>query len=221
MEYPTLPDERLLRRRRYTRKRRLIVLFSLLAIVLAAAVPLAISLCRDNDAPAPPSVEWRTADVPSWIEQDFIRVGGSSRSGAALQAFHDIVIHYVGNPGTTAKQNRNYFDNPDSSVSSHFIVGLDGEIVQCLPLSEVSAASNHRNSDTVSIEVCHPDGTGKFNDATYQSLLKLVNWLLDIGGLSPEHVIRHYDVTGKECPRYYVRNPEAWEQFLLDVAAYR
>ena len=34
-----------------------------------------------------------------------------------------------------------------------------------------------------------------------------------------ENVIRHYDVTGKECPRYYVENPEAWERFRADVAA--
>ena len=32
-----------------------------------------------------------------------------------------------------------------------------------------------------------------------------------------DQIIRHYDVTGKECPLYYVRNPEAWEQFLADL----
>ena len=75
--------------------------------------------------------------------------------------------------------------------------------------------------DTISIEVCHPDSTGQFTEETYASLIKLVAWLLDVGDLSEENVIRHYDVTGKECPRYYVRNPEAWDTFVSDVAAYR
>ena len=31
---------------------------------------------------------------------------------------------------------------------------------------------------------------------------------------------RHYDVTGKECPKYFVEHPDAWEQFLADVEDY-
>ena len=76
-----------------------------------------------------------------------------------------IVIHYVGNPGTTAKANRNYFESLSSGetetyASSHFIVGLEGEVIQCIPLTEIAYASNIRNEDTVAIEVCHPDETG-------------------------------------------------------------
>ena len=36
--------------------------------------------------------------------------------------------------------------------------------------------------------------------------------------LEAKDVIRHYDVTGKLCPKYYVENPMAWESFLLDTA---
>ena len=42
--------------------------------------------------------------------------------------------------------------------------------------------------------------SGKFSDATYQSLVKLVRYLADGYGLSSDDVIRHYDVTGKLCP---------------------
>ena len=35
-----------------------------------------------------------------------------------------------------------------------------------------------------------------------------------------ENVIRHYDVTGKSCPKYYVDHPDEWEQFLADVEEY-
>ena len=132
----------------------------------------------------------------------------------------DIAIHYVGNPDTTAKANRNYFNTPGVEVSSHFIVGLEGEIVQCVPLDEKSAATNQRNIDTISIEVCHPDETGRFNDKTYASLVKLCAWLCQQLDLDETHLIRHYDVTGKSCPLYYVVHEDAWAQLKKDVGTY-
>ncbi len=159
----------------------------------------------------------RDEPVPDWVDIQLIDVDGHSRRGVKLEEINDIVVHYVGNPGTTAQQNRNYFNNPDSSVSSHFLVGLDGEIIQCLPLDEKSSATSERNRDTISIEVCHPDESGKFNDSTYQSLVKLTAWLCDTYGLTAENVIRHYDTCGKECPLYFVVHEDAWEQFKSDV----
>lgn len=158
-----------------------------------------------------------TLEVPAYVDVQIIDIDGASRRGTSLSDINDIVIHYVGNPGTSAQANRNWYANPSSNVSSHFIVGLKGEIIQCIPLHEKSSASNHRNSDTISIEVCHPDASGKFNAATYDSLVDLTAWLVKSCGLTVDNVIRHYDVTGKECPRYYVRNEDAWDQFKADV----
>ena len=158
------------------------------------------------------------ATLPSWVDSRLIPVG-NARSGRRLEDFSAVVIHYVGNPGTTAINNRNYFAKEDTTVSSHFVVGLEGEVVQCLPLWERSAASNHRNRDTISIEVCHPDESGEFTPLTYASLIRLTAWLCEVGDLDEEDVIRHYDVTGKECPLYYVRHEEAWQQLRTDVAA--
>ena len=160
----------------------------------------------------------RQVQIPDWVEIRLIDVDGSSRRGEDLEDVQDIVIHYVGNPGTTAEQNRCYYCNPESSVSSHFLIGLDGEILQCLPLHEKSSATNWRNADTISIEVCHPDDSGQFTEATYASLVRLTAWLLDACDLEQDHIIRHYDVTGKDCPRYFVANEQAWEQFKMDAA---
>lgn len=44
-------------------------------------------------------------------------------------------------------------------------------------VGEISAATNQRNSDTISIEVCHPDESGRFSEVTYRSLIKLCAWL--------------------------------------------
>lgn len=159
----------------------------------------------------------REVTLPDYVTEDLILSQGTARSGEALADFGGIVIHYVGNPGSTAKNNRDYFATAGTEVVSHFVVGLRGEIIQCLPLWERSVASNHRNRDTISIEVCHPDDSGEFTPATYAAVVRLTAWLCQTGDLSVDRVIRHYDITGKECPRYYVRNQAAWEQFLADV----
>lgn len=161
------------------------------------------------------------AKIPSWIDQQYIAVDGNSRNGTELGGMNDIVIHYIGNPGTTAQQNRDFFSNPDSDVSAHFVVGLDGEIIQCIPLNEMSAASNWRNRDTISIEVCHPDESGKFTQATYNSLVRLTAWLMTSAKLDTNHIIRHHDITGKDCPLYYVEHEDAWTQFIEDVKSYK
>ena len=169
--------------------------------------------------------EAKDIPVPDYVEQDYLTVNEWSRPGTPLEKIDGVVIHYVGNPGTTARANRNYFESLSSGLentyaSSHFIVGLEGEVVQCIPLTEVAYASNTRNGDTVSVEVCHPDETGEFAPVTYDRTVELTAWLCVQFKLDPESdVIRHYDVTGKECPRYYVEHPEAWDTFRADVAA--
>ncbi len=162
--------------------------------------------------------ELAATSAPDWVDQQIIKVDGDSRRGVMLEGVRNIVIHYVGNPGTTAQQNRDYYANPSSEVSSHFVIGLKGEIIQCIPLHEKSSASNHRNKDTISIEFCHPDESGKFTDETYDSLVKLTVWLCEVCGLDSSDIIRHYDITGKQCPLYFVTHENVWERFKKDVA---
>lgn len=159
--------------------------------------------------------------IPDWIDSQIIDVDGASRNGYKLKGVKDIVVHYVGNPGTTAQQNHDFYAGNQSNVSSHFVVGLDGEIIQCIPINEWSAASNWRNNDTISIEVCHPDETGKFKKKTYSSLVKLVAWLENVCDIDESHVIRHYDITKKECPRYFVQHEDKWKTFKKNVEKYR
>lgn len=152
------------------------------------------------------------------IQHKFLTVNPYSRSGSKLANIKGIVIHYTGNPGSTAINNRDYFEKlkttKTTKASSHFVVGLKGEVIQCIPLNEISYASNNRNKDTISIETCHPDDSGKFNEKTYQALQTLVRSLMETYNLDKNDVIRHYDVTGKGCPKYFVDNPSEWNQFL-------
>ena len=212
-----MPTRRRRRRRWYIDPRLKLGALAAAALALVFAVGGALLARR---AAVPGDVE-----VPDYVRQDFLTVNEWSRPGTELDAVNGVVIHYVGNPGTTAQANRNYFESLSSGqegvyASSHFIVGLEGEVLQCIPLAEKAYASNTRNSDTVAIEVCHPDETGEFSAASYDRCVELTAWLCRTFRLDPEEdVIRHYDVTGKVCPKYYVDHPEAWDAFRADVAA--
>lgn len=155
------------------------------------------------------------------IDVDLLTVNPYSRPGTQSDKINNIVVHYTANPGTSAGQNRNYFeglkDSKQTRASSHFIVGIDGEIVQCVPTWEIAYASNDRNSDTISIETCHKKSDGAYTKETYDSLVHLTAWLCEKFGLTEEDVIRHYDITGKICPKYFVDNEEAWTDFKEDV----
>ena len=155
------------------------------------------------------------------MQVELLTINNYSRPAIKVERIKGIVIHYTGNPGSTAMQNRNYFEGlketKETSASSHFVVGLDGEIVQCIPTWEVAYASNNRNSDTISIETCHKTEDGSYTKATYESLVKLTAWLCKKYDLTEEDLIRHYDITGKNCPKYFVENEDAWDEFKSDV----
>lgn len=195
---------------------------SLLLLGLASLIFL-LAGGRDGRVITDPKIARIAAlEVPDWVDRQILPESSTSRRGDLLEACSGVVIHYVGNPGTTAEQNRNYFGNPGTKVNSHFLVGLEGEVIQCLPLEEKSSATSERNRDTISIEVCHPDAEGKFTPESYQAVVRLTAWLMDACELEGEDaLLRHYDATGKECPLYYVKNEGAWLQLKADVAAAR
>lgn len=204
---------------------RLVMLMGIGGIVAYAGIQLKD---RYEDAHRPVMANERTIEKvvenPPDYQVELLTVNDYSRPAIPLEKVNGIVVHYTANPGTTAEQNRNYFeglkDGYSTSASSHFIIGLDGEIVQCIPCNEIAYASNERNEDTIAIECCIPDETGAFNEATYSTLVHLVAWLCGRYDLQLADVIRHYDITGKSCPKYFVEHEDAWEQFKMDVWDY-
>ncbi len=206
---------------RRERKRRVNPRFAALCLiaVLAAAAAAARLLPRPGSG-----LPGEGAVLPEYVTQELLTENPWSRPGTPLEEIRGVVIHYVGNPNTSAEANRNYFESLKDGTegiyaSAHFIVGLEGEVVQCIPLTEWAYASNSRNGDTVSVEVCHPDETGEFSPVTYDRTVELTAWLCSTFGLTADDVLRHYDVSGKICPKYYVENEDAWSGFLADVDA--
>lgn len=163
-----------------------------------------------------------TVPHPDWTE-DFLTVNEYSRPGTRLRKVKDIFVHYTANPGTNAVQNRSYFeqlkDTHERSASAHFIIGYEGDILQCVPLNEVAYAVKTRNEDSMSIECCYLNEDGSFTQETYDSLIELLAWLLREYDLTTENILRHYDCGGKKCPLYYTEHEDAWEQLKADVQA--
>ena len=187
-----------------------------LAILAVLTVILAVRSCASGSR--------RNLDVDASepeIDVQLLDVNAYSRPGINTDTITGIVIHYTANPGSTAQENRDYFNSlqytQETEASSNFVIGLDGEIIQCVPTWEVAYASNERNMDTVSIECCHPDDSGAFTDETYRSLVQLTAWLCEKFDLTQDDVIRHYDVTGKICPKYFVDHEDEWTGFKANV----
>lgn len=172
-----------------------------------------------------PQSEWVNAVPKPEVDVQHLTMNEFSRPGEKTKKIQYIVIHYLGNPGTTAQENHDYFEslkgNIDNvSMSANYVIGLEGEIIECVPPGEIAYASNQINDCSISIENCHLEETGRFTVETYQACVQLTAWLVNEYGLERESIIRHYDVTGKQCPLYYVQNPDKWETFRDDVMAY-
>ena len=158
------------------------------------------------------------------ISKQYLTINKYSRPHEIMGKIEDIVVHYVGNPGTTAMQNRNYFENlritHKTYASSQFIIGLDGEVLQLMDENEVAFHAGNRteNRKSIGIECCHPDDSGKFTDATYNSLLDLCVYLCEKYNIPVSHIKRHFDITGKCCPKYFVEHEAEWQGFKNQVA---
>ena len=211
------------KRRRLSKRGRYAAIVGIAALVLFITL-LVVAGTRRQKAEKQTVSEKTYPDIT--FDVRFLDPNPFSRPQLALKKVHAIVVHYTANPGVDAVANRNYFNNlPKANerkqkktyASSHFVIGLDGTIVQCIPLEEMAYASNDRNSDTVSIECCRKKENGKFTAQTQAALIQLCTYLCIKFDLTEENLIRHYDVTGKICPKYFVEHPDAWETFKKDV----
>lgn len=174
------------------------------------------------------------------IQKNLLTVNPFSRPCIKLSAVRAIVLHWVANAGSTALQNRNYFESlknqsNDNSryASAHFIVGLDGEAIQCIPCEEMayhvgaksytpealSRLGKYPNDCTIGIELCHPSDDGRFSEETLQTAAELCALLCIQFNLDPlQDIWTHHGITGKNCPKWFVDHPEKFDDFKRDTA---
>lgn len=170
------------------------------------------------------------------MKQDLLTVNKWSRPGDTIGNIRGLVIHWVANPKTSAKFNRDYFEMRKCGKlgygSAHVIIDLDGSALQCVPFEEVAYHAGGMgevqeearaligplpNFHTIGIEMCHPDWTGKPTAKTLETAIGLCAELCGKYSLAPRKILRHYDVTGKDCPKWFVEHPEEFEKFREEV----
>lgn len=140
-----------------------------------------------------------------------------------------VAMHYTGNSKDTARANANYFAGAGRNASAHFFVD-DTEIRQSVALKDtawgVGAKSykhaSCRNANCVNIEMCCTAGNYRISDKTKGNAAYLCAYICNLLGITAAevdtYVLRHYDVTGKNCPAQMAGSGNAeWAAFKTRV----
>ena len=139
-----------------------------------------------------------------------------------------IVIHNTGNNKDTAINNGKYYQtgNPNHA-GAHFFVDQKGTVVRSIPMNRTAWAvggskyakggklyGKATNYNSVSIELCDIVNNEP-SDEMINVLKELIKYIQKYCPNATE-IIRHYDVTGKPCPKRYIDDKE-WNKFLKKI----
>lgn len=153
---------------------------------------------------------------------------GGSRSAGEIQY---LVLHYTGNDGDTAANNAVYFQNNVVKASAHYFVD-DTTVYRSVPELKVAWAVGGKlysdvvetgggsmygvitNQNSLSVELCDTKKNGSYqaSEATQKNAAQLCRELMDRYQIPISRVYRHFDVTGKHCPSYFM-DEVAWQTF--------
>lgn len=172
------------------------------------------------------------------IHKELLPINQFTRPGRKLVEVRGVVIHWTGNPSMDARAHVRYFQQlseqkPDDDVadryaSAHYFIGTRGDVHQLIPEDEVAYHAGGKsyiqetldhfnctwpNAFLIGLELCHTDWSGKFTDETVDVAQRLTKRILDEHNLDIKDVVRHFDVTGKLCPKWYCEDEDAWSDF--------
>lgn len=150
---------------------------------------------------------------------------GSTRPDSAIKF---IVIHYTANKGDTAKANGRYFQSPNRHASAHMFVDDDyvvhsvqrnysawsvggSKYPDCGRTGGGKLYGKCTNRNSLSIELCGTGDGYRPSQKTIDNAIHLTKCYMKKLNIDKDHVIRHFDVTGKYCPVYWMDNKK-WEK---------
>ncbi len=167
-----------------------------------------------------------------WIEK-LVKVNPVTRPGTKLKGVRKIINHYTANPGASAYNHYKYFNGTAIAqkryASAHIFVDKT-EAYLIIPLNEVAYHANdgsyrgvpelkpNANLYSIGIELCiEKDGT--FHPETLRRAAEINAELCKRFKLDPhKDIVRHYDVTHKNCPARWVKYPKEFTVFKNMVA---
>ena len=149
--------------------------------------------------------------------------GNYRRAARGKEDIRYLVLHFTANDGDTAKNNADYFARAEISTSAHYFVDenevwqsvLDADIAWHCGTRGVYFHPYCRNANSIGIELCSRKNGEKFYfmPETVRRAQALTCELMAKYGIPLENVVRHYDVTHKNCPAPFVESASAWTAF--------
>jgi N-acetyl-anhydromuramyl-L-alanine amidase AmpD len=155
---------------------------------------------------------------------EFIACNMANYRAGRTQPVRYIVMHYTANNGDTAKNNCDYYHRVGGlQASAHYFVDEHGamqSVRECDTAWHCGARAywhpECRNGNSIGIEMCsrkRADGSYYILPETVANAATLAKGIMQRYGIDTEHVVRHYDVTGKRCPMPWVDDPAQWTAF--------
>ena len=136
------------------------------------------------------------------IKQDFLPKGHPGRPGLLLSHATSVTVHWIGAfPKQRPEDTLNWWlkgsDGKGVEASAHYII-KDDRCLQAIPDGEVAwHCGSKGNYSSIGIEVIPMNNDGEFSLSTIETLKELIL------RLNIKELRRHYDWTGKDCPKYY------------------
>lgn len=155
---------------------------------------------------------------------EFIDCNTDNYRVGRTQPVRYIVMHYTANNGDTARNNCDYYRRVGGlQASAHYFVDEHG-VMQSVREGDTAwhcgaRAYWHpecRNGNSIGIEMCsrkRADGSYYIKPETVANAAALAKDIMQRYGIDSDHVLRHYDVTGKRCPMPWVDDPAQWVAF--------
>lgn len=156
---------------------------------------------------------------------EFVSCDPSNYRAGRTQPVRYIVMHYTANNGDTARNNCDYYHRVGGlQASAHYFCdeyGAMQSVLECDTAWHCGARAywhpECRNANSIGIEMCsrkRADGSYYILPETVANAATLAKGIMQRYGIDTEHVLRHYDVTGKRCPMPWVDDPAQWTAFL-------
>lgn len=159
---------------------------------------------------------------------EFVSCDPSNYRAGRTQPVRYIVMHYTANNGDTARNNCDYYHRVGGlQASAHYFCDEYGAM-QSVREGDTAwhcgaRAYWHpecRNGNSIGIEMCsrkRADGSYYIKPETVANAAALAKDIMQRYGIDTDHVLRHYDVTGKRCPMPWVDDPAQWTAFLATL----
>lgn len=125
-----------------------------------------------------------------------------------------ITIHSTANTRSTALNERGWLTNSSNNRTASWHIAVDDRMaVEAIPLNEVAYHAGNRegNLSSLGLEICESGNREK----TIANTVELVVAVLRERRWEKEKVVRHFDWSGKICPRIMVvNNWSGWREFI-------